>query len=67
MIFSDTIIEGNKIFLRNLNTNTAGGTDWSTASGSYGFYSVPYEIPLGIGHYFYVRYLYKFSTIIALI
>ena len=62
MIFSDTIIEGNKIFLRNLNTNTAGGTDWSTASGSYGFYSVPYEIPLGIGHYFYVRYLYKFST-----
>lgn len=62
MIFSDTIIEGNKIFLRNLNTNTTGGEDWSPASGSYGFYSVSYEIPLGIGHYYYVKYLYKFST-----
>jgi len=48
MIFSDTIIEGNKIFLRNLNTNTIGRTEWTPGSGSYGFYGVPYEIPLGI-------------------
>ena len=62
MIFSDTIIEGNKFFLRNLNTNEAGSTDWTAGSGSYGFYSVPYEIPLGAQHYYYVRYKYKFST-----
>ena len=58
MIFSDTIIEGKKIFLRNLNVNAQNTTldAWSTASSAYGFYDIPYEIPLGIYKKYYVRY-----------
>jgi hypothetical protein len=60
MIFSDTIIEGNRVFLRNLVTNAS--TEWSTPSSSYNFYNVPYEINLGIGRKYYVGYTYKFTT-----
>lgn len=61
MIYADQFIENSSIFLRNLNKN-ATNADWSTASGSYGFYSVPYEQPLAYNHYYYQRFTYKFST-----
>lgn len=61
MIYADQFIENNSIFLRNLNKN-ATNADWSTASGSYGFYPVPYEQPLAYDHYYYQRFTYKFST-----
>lgn len=60
MIFSDTIIESERIFLRNMVKGTSA--DWSSPSGSYGFYQANYEIPLGINHYYYVGYKYKFTT-----
>lgn len=52
------------MFLRNLNVNSqnTGKDVWSTANGSYGFYSVPYEYPLGVNNLYYVRYTYKFTT-----
>ena len=64
MVFSDNIIEKGGIFLRNLNVNNENTAIdvWSTASSSYGFYSVPYEHPLGVNNLYYVRYTYKFST-----
>ena len=64
MIYSDNILERNHVVLRNLNTNTNNVTSdtWSPASSSYGFYSIPYEIPLASGHYYYYRYTYKFTT-----
>jgi len=45
LIFSDDILEKGGIFLRNLNVNSqnTGLNIWSTASSSYGMYSVPYE------------------------
>ncbi len=61
MIYADQLIENNTLFLRNLNKN-ATSTNWSTASGSYGFYSVPYEQPLAYNHYYYQRFTYKFTT-----
>lgn len=60
MIFSDTIIENSRIFLRNLVKSTS--TEWSTPSGNYGFYQANYEIPLGINKNYYVGYKYKFTT-----
>lgn len=62
MVFSDTIIETDTIFLRNLNKNCTTVDAWSTASSSYGFYSVPYEHPLGAKQVYYARYTYKFTT-----
>lgn len=53
------------MMLRNLNIssyNTAtAGRNW-TSSSAYGFYSVPYEIPLALDHYYYQRAKYKFDT-----
>ena len=64
MIFSDTIIEKKKIFLRNLNINSQNDSPdtWSAASSAYGFYQIPYEIPLGLNKYYYTRFTYKFTT-----
>lgn len=64
MIFSDTIIEENKIFLRNLITSTKDLAldQWSNASSSYPMFSCPYEISLGFNKQYYVRYTYKFTT-----
>lgn len=52
------------MFLRNLNVNSqnTGKDVWSTASSSYGFYSIPYEYPLGVNNLYYIRYTYKFTT-----
>lgn len=62
MLFSDTIIEKENLFLRNLIKTAPEKDVWSTANGSYGMFSCPYEIPLEKGLLYYVRYTYKFST-----
>lgn len=64
MLYSDDIIERNQIRLKNLNTNALNtATDvWSGALTGYGFYSIPYEVPLGYGRYYYYRAVYKFTT-----
>lgn len=64
MIYADDVIERNHLVLRNLNTNsnnTASDT-WSGALTGYGFYSVPYEVPLITGHVYYCRFTYKYTT-----
>ena len=62
MLFADTIIEKEHIFLRNL-IKTAPALDiWSTASSSYGMFSCPYEIQLEKEALYYVKYTYKFTT-----
>ena len=64
MIYADSIIENNSLFLRNLNINnenTEAGR-WSTASSSYGFYGMTYEQPLSPNHIYYGGYTYKFTT-----
>lgn len=60
MIFSDTIIENKRFFLRNLVINAS--SSWSTASSSYGMFRVNYEFPLGLNKIYYVGYTYKFIT-----
>lgn len=62
MLFSDTIIEKDHMFLRNLIKNAPAKDVWSTASSSYGMFSCNYEIPLEKEQLYYVRYTYKFST-----
>ena len=64
MIYADSIIENNSLFLRNLNINnenTEAGR-WSTASSSYNFYIIDYEQPLSPFHIYYGGYTYKFTT-----
>lgn len=64
MIYSDNIIEKSALWLRNLNANglnTASDT-WSSALTGYGFYNIPFEIPLAVGHVYYSRATYKFTT-----
>lgn len=62
MLFSDTIIEKDSFFLRNLITTALATDVWSTASSSYGMFSCPYEIVLIQGNIYYMRYTYKFTT-----
>ena len=62
MLFADTIIEKEHIFLRNLIKTALAQDVWSTTSSSYGMFSCPYEIPLEKEALYYVRYTYKFST-----
>ena len=62
MLFADTIIEKEHLFLRNLIKTAPAKDVWSTASSSYGMFSCPYEIPLEKGLLYYVRYTYKFTT-----
>jgi len=54
MIYADTIIENNSLFLINLNNNS-NNTEldkWSSGTG-YGFYHVNYFYPLAYKHYYY--------------
>lgn len=62
MLFSDTIIEKDQFFLRNLIKNAPAQDVWSTASSSYGPFSIQYEIPLSQHALYYGRYTYKFTT-----
>ena len=62
MIFSDTIIEKDQFFLRNLIKTAPAYDVWSNASSSYGMFGCNYEYPLEKNNLYYVRYTYKFST-----
>lgn len=64
MIYTDDFIEKDGFFLRNLNINQNNVSldMWSPESGAYGFYSIPYEYPLGVQRYYYLRFTYKFTT-----
>ena len=62
MIFSDTIIEKDQFFLRNLIKTAPEQDVWSNASSSYGMFGCNYEYPLEKNNLYYVRYTYKFST-----
>lgn len=62
MLFSDTIIEKDKFFLRNLIKNAPAKDVWSTASSSYGMFGIQYEKQLERYSLYYGRYTYKFST-----
>ena len=64
MIYTDNFIEKDGLFLRNLNINqyNVGLDAWSPGSSAYGFYSIPYEYPLGVHHLYYFRATYKFTT-----
>ena len=61
-MLADKIIEKDAVILRNLNKNGAALDVWSTASSGYSFYSIPYEVPLTLEHYYYQRFTYKFTT-----
>lgn len=61
MVFCDTIVENNSIFLENLTSNTS--TDWKPSSvGAYMIYSIPYTKPLIKDHLYYYRCVYKYTT-----
>lgn len=61
MVFCDTIVENNSIFLENLTSNTS--TDWkSSSAGAYMIYSIPYTKPLLKDHLYYYRCVYKYTT-----
>lgn len=62
MVYSDNIYEDIGYILRNLNRSAAQskGT-WVTGTG-YGFYSTSLEKPLTMGHLYYQRFTYKFTT-----
>lgn len=62
MLYSDTIIEKENMFLRNLIKTAPAKDVWSTASSGYGMFDAQYEVPLIIGNLYYVRYTYKFTT-----
>lgn len=62
MLFSDTIIEKGQFFLRNLIKNAPAKDVWSTASSSYGMFSIQYEKQLERYALYYGRYTYKFTT-----
>ena len=63
-MLADYLIEKGSLFLRNLNTNAlnTAADVWSGALTGYGFYSVSYEMPLVLDHYYYQRFTYKFTT-----
>ena len=50
-MLTDTLVERNSVFLRNLNKNATQDQDAWVAGTGYGFYSIPYEIPLILDHY----------------
>jgi len=61
-MLADQLIERNSIFLRNINKNATQDKDvWVSGTG-YGFYSIPYEVPLVLNHKYYLRCVYKFTT-----
>ena len=61
-MLTDTIVERNSIFLRNLNKSATQDKDvWVSGTG-YGFYGIPYETPLILDHYYYLKCQYKFTT-----
>lgn len=61
MILSDTIIENNALFLKNIDKNSS--TSFQTGSvGSYGIYRIVYSEPLIKDHVYYIRAVYKFTT-----
>lgn len=62
MLFSDTIIEKENLFLRNLIKTAPAANTWSTASSAYAMFGCTYEIPLANESLYYVRYTYKFTT-----
>ena len=62
MIFSDTIIEKKKIFLRNLNIKNIVEDEWSSPNGGYPFYGFTTEIPFGINNLYYGRATVKYTT-----
>ena len=61
-MLADRLIERNSIFLRNNNAHATHDLDaWVSGTG-YGFYGIPYEKPLVLDHYYYLRCQYKFTT-----
>lgn len=62
MLFSDTIIEKDHFFLRNMIKTALAKDVWSTATGSYGMFDCQYENNVKQGHLYYARFTYKFTT-----
>lgn len=61
MVYCDTIVENNSIFLENLCTTAS--LSWATAgTGAYMIYNIPYSKPLIKDHIYYFRCKYKYTT-----
>lgn len=60
MIYCDSIVENDSLFLENLATNTSSG--WSSESSSYAIYAFNYSKKLIKDHIYYARCKYKFTT-----
>ena len=62
-MLADKIIEKGALILRNLNINALNvNNSWSGALTGYNFYDIRYEVPLTLGHKYYYRCKYKFTT-----
>ena len=61
MIYSNSIVENNSIFLKNLDNNAT--SSYKTANtGAYGIYAISYSDPLIKDHIYYYRATYKYTT-----
>jgi hypothetical protein len=60
MVYCDSIVENDSLFLENLATNASSG--WSSESSNYAIYSFNYSKKLIKDHIYYARCKYKFTT-----